>query len=231
MPGCFTMTDLCMARLSRRAADGLIDYGNPIGSLDLAGLSSIAWTDQLTTVQEFEKLDGCGDLCYYDKKKPLIKYSQVTITGCRTSWELDEIVGVATLAIDDTTDPLNPVPFGAKAIGGASCGASAIPPSLVLEAWGKLRDCNGVYRSGVYRCLFPRITNFFFTGQGLKLGPEDAVLTADAFAGLVGDGPFHDIPVGWETLGERSYPYGYFEDDDIPTPNVLCDYNALPAAS
>lgn len=231
MPGCFTMTDLCMARLSRRAADGLIDYGNPIGSLDLAGLSSIVWADQLTDVQEFIKLDGCGDICYSDRKKPRIKFSQVTVTGCKTSWELDEITGVAVLAIDETTDPVNPRPFGAKAIGGASCGTPDVPPALVMEAWGKLRDCSGVYRSGIYRTIFPFATNFAFSGTQMQLGPNDAVLTFDAQVGLVGDGPFHDIPDGWELLGERAYPYGYFEDDAIPTPDPDCDYVALPAAS
>lgn len=231
MPGQFTMTDLCMARISRRAADGAIDYGNDQGALYLPGLSQIQWTDQLTAVQEFEKLDGCGDICYYDRKKPRIKYSQVQLTGCKTSWELYEISGVAVLALDDITDPMVPRPFGAKAIGGASCGASNVPPVDVFEAWGKLRDCNGVYRDGIYRAIFPVATNWAFGQRNMQLGPNDEVLTFDALAGLVGDGPFHDIPAGWEVDGERAYPYGFFEDDDIPVPPDGADYVPLPAAS
>ncbi len=224
----YTLTDIAVARISRRDSTGAIDYENAEGAVYIGGAQELTWDDEIEQGEEFLEKTGNNTIGYYDREDDLVKYSSGQLVLTRASWAMYDVMEVGEIiTVPGDGD------VGIRAKGGVSCGASTAGrrSGSVLEAWGRLKECSvaGSGTDTIFRAIFP-LCRWTRGSNRMGRGPSLPTFNFTALPGKVGLGPFLDLPPQLDFPTDIDpYPWALMVDPDNAIPTIpVGDYAALP---
>lgn len=210
--GCYTSVDFCAVRASLLDSDGTKTGVLTNGSAYNLRPISLNRTPTVSTGEQFEQRDGCGNVCFSREDPDLTTGEDLTLVLCQLDLELISLLTGGSVLLDS----------GGTVIGVEAPDPALTPPLIEFNGWTKAFSGNSQVASprNYYHWVWPG-TTWNIGAWNIVRGNLQVELTGKAAANAnLGSGSFNDFP----GAGVQQF-FGVWLDNDIPSSSAS-PYNA-----